>query len=226
MELTATVTGLDQLTAYLAQARGQLPFAQSLALNRVANTIQRAIRQSLASHFTLRQSQFMERTIYRRPGIWPNGDNAHKTSLTAAVRINPARDFLAKFEEGGTKQRQGGGQLLLPSLRLGNPMLIIKRSDPLHQSKLPGALMRSGKVRTKGVKGTTGVFLRQTADGRRFIVQRTGPQPTDTRLLYTFRTAVAIAPRLGFLDRAGATFEGAWAEEYSAALDRALATAR
>lgn len=225
MELTATVTGLDQVTAYLAEARGQLPFAQSLALNRLANTIQREIQQTLPGHFTLRQAQFMERTIYRRPGIWPAGDNAHKTSLTAAVRINPARDFLAKFEEGGTKQRQGGGALLLPTLRLSSPMLIIRRTDPLHQSKLPGALMRSGRVRTKGVKGTTGVFIRDRG-GRKYIVQRTGPGPQDTRLLYTFRPSVPIAPRLGFIATAAATFERAWAEEYHTALDKALATAR
>src|SRR3990167_4624298 len=107
-EVVATLTGTRELELELREWRDQAPFALSLGLNSTANAIQQGIRASLHQRFRLRQPQFIERTIYRKPGTWPVGDNAAKRSLGAAVRINPARDFLSKFEEGGAKTAQGG----------------------------------------------------------------------------------------------------------------------
>jgi hypothetical protein len=220
-DIIGTVEGSEEMKRMLREAGKQLPFTLSLAANRTINAAQEAIRNSLPLKFHLRRWDFVTRTIYRRPGIWPTGDNASKAEPTAAVRVHPDRDFLAKFEEGGTKTSRRAGNLLLPTLRLDNPNLIIRRSDPLHISKLPGSLDKSGKLRTKS---RLGVFLLQKPGGAKFILQRL--THGVVRVLYTFRRAVSIPKKLGFYETGVKAIDATWEKNLGEALDKALKTAR
>ena len=219
-DMIGRVEGAEEVRTALKSAGAQLPFTLSLALNRTANDVQAAIRQTLPSKFHLRRPDFITRTIYRKPGIWPTGDNSSKTELTAAVRVHEQRNFLAKFEEGGEKKGEGGS-LVLPTPRINEPNLIIRRSDPLHISKLPGSLTKSGKLRTKS---KVGVFIVQKPGGAKTIMQRISN--TAIRVLYTFRRAVRIPKKLGFHETGLKAVNATWSRNLGEALDRALRTAR
>lgn len=239
-DIIARVEGAEDVRRYLARAADQMPFVQSLSLNRMANEIQLAIQDGLPSRFTLRRPEFIRRTIYRRPGAWPQGDNSTKQELTAAVRIHPDRNLLAKFEEGGVKTA-AGGMLALPTLRLGAPGMIITRSSPYHLRSLPQDLF-GGKASTiadikfvsknrKSAKAYTSLIKRREKSGKRvfgtikngvpMILERVGEK---LRVLWTFRKQVTIEQRLGFFDTAQKRLDLGWDRTLLAAMDKALET--
>jgi len=84
-----TITGDTAVKQYLREIGRQAPFALSTALNATANSVQKAVKQSLRDRFTLRQRTFVENTIYRDKST----DFASKTKFQAVVRVNPDRDF-------------------------------------------------------------------------------------------------------------------------------------
>lgn len=220
-EITLTYDARDAIAAF-ADLERQMPYVASVALNSTANDAQKAIRANLPGKFTLRRREFMERTIYRRSGVWPQGDNASKAQLTAAVRIHPQRDQLAKFEEGGQKQPTSGSTVAIPIPRLNNPNMIIRRSDPMHLSKLPGSLTKSGRTRTKSKLGLP-VFAVTDRQGRKMILMNVG---STVRTLYVFQRSVPIPATLGFRETAVKVIGQRWTPNVLAALDKAIKTSR
>lgn len=215
-ELLAEIHGTKELALTLREWADQAPFGLSVGLNTTANAIQSGIRAGLAQRFRLRQPQFIERTIYRRPGVWPAGDNATKRSLAAAVRVHPDRDFLAKFEEGGSKTARSGS-VAVPILRVSEPGRIIKRSDPYHLSKLPGGARAPQRTKRHNA------FVVQSA-GKKVILERMGD--SRVRVLWAFRSSVPIPQKLGFIDTAARVFNQTWLQNVQAGMDRAIKTRR
>lgn len=102
----------EAIKADLDQLGRKAKFASAAGLNILANHAQEAIRDRVrGGKFTLRRPSFILNTIKRERGQ----DFARGSKLEAAVRIDPSRDFLAKFVEGGVKRPlNGGGSLLVP----------------------------------------------------------------------------------------------------------------
>jgi hypothetical protein len=223
--------GGTPIAAMISGLASQIPFASSVALNLTANSAQSAVRGSLPGEFTLRRRSFVEQTIYRKPGQ----DFATKANLVAAVRVNPERDFLAKFQDGGQKTSIAGKSLAVPILRLETPSIIIQRGDPMNVKMLMAAIqvsggrvLRVGRVSKKNgtitvKRDPNKVFLVKSAKGT-FIVQRTGPG--STKVLYEFQRAVPIKPQLHFEEIAYAAAIAAWDANWDAALLRAIETMR
>jgi len=227
MNIAITLKGVDELKAELARVKGQLPFTTSLALNRVANKMQGAVKANLASHFTLRRRPFIEGTVYRRKGTWPSGDNSSKASLTAALRINPERDVLVKYEEGGTKVSQSGHRLAIPLIRmLGNRNLVIGRSSRYSLKDMPtlaGASATSIKRAKRGPQTT--FYATQTRKAGSTIIWESKGARTPPKPIWLLRPGgVPIAPRLSFHDTVQRTFDAVWVAEFARALDQALRT--
>jgi len=163
---------------FLAAMPGKAHFGASIGLNRTANEIQDAIRATLPGHFTLRRADFVKKTIYRKPGE----DFASKHKLTAGVRIHEDRDFLAKFEEGGTKTPRAGRFLAIPQGGVRR-----NKRDIITKSQGVRSLLAKGKA-----------FIKQGA-----VFQLTGRGKARHPILaYLFRRSVKIPASLHFEDTA------------------------
>jgi len=190
------------VTKALGELQKQARFATSKALNDTANDAQRAIQDSLAQKFTLRRPDFIKRTIKRER---PN-DFATKDNLVATVRVDPKRDILAKFEDGGEKVPTKGKALAIPTLSVRRT-----KADVIQKSQRPRALLSSGKA-----------FVRGAA-----IVQKARRVAGGLgRILYIFKARVRIDNRLHFVDTATQSVEATWAARAIAAVDRAINTIR
>lgn len=223
IDLHVEISGVDDLLGGLSGIKKQIPYATSLAINNTLNDIQSAVRSHVHQAFIVRRAQFIDRSIYIGPQ-----DRARKDRLTGTVRINPARDVLAKFEDDTQKVPTRARSLAVPVFRQGAPGIIISRSDPLNVKKLMAAMarrggrMRRGKY-TPAQLGKQSIFLVRGRDGRSFIVERTA---SATRVLYAFVPSVPIEPDLNFAEIGMATALDRWDTNASAAIEHALATAR
>ena len=175
IEMTVDKQSLEAALAAIGNVGPSARFAASIGINRTLNEAQDAIRAGLGGRFTLRREAFIKSTIYRKPGE----DFASKTTLSGGVRVNPARDVLAKFEEGGTKRPQSGKALAIPINVKRNASDIVTRANSVR------AILASGKA-----------FIK---NGR--VWQRIGRGKRATlRLAYVFKPSVSIAPRLEFVE--------------------------
>lgn len=227
MELTVKVDGLDQVTSGMSVLEQQLPYAISRGINATLDSAQSAIRTHLHDGtFLLRRADFIDRTVYIG-----RDDRARKDSLVGTVRINPERDFLAKFEDGGTKSPSQASSIAVPVFKKQSPSLIISRGDPLFIRKLMASLDKSGasQGRVGKRKGAPKrlipqkVYLVKSAKGT-FLIERIGPN--YTRVLYAFERSVPIKADLHFDEIAMRTALATWDENMSRALEDAIATAR
>jgi hypothetical protein len=214
------------IAAQLSGLAGQLPFAASVALNNLADDAQMAIRQTLPQHFTLRRPDFIDRTIYIA-----NADRAKKDHLAVTLRVDPRRNFLAKFETGGEKTGQGGKMLAVPIIRASDKTLLITRGNPLALKKIMADIdQKKGRFRTPRRKGdpkpllrqSQSVYLVKSAKGT-FVIQRTG---ATTRVLYAFERQVPIQPELHFVDTARVAVIANADRRFEEAVAYAIATMR
>jgi hypothetical protein len=227
-ELEVIADNQSGLAGMISGLTQQLPFAYSVALNNTVNDAQAAVRAKLRGEFILRRPDFISRTIYIGPA-----DRARKDRLSATVRINPERNFLAKFEEGEDKQARAGKSLAIPIMREQSPMLIIRKGDPLSLARLFQSIeKRKGRVfkgrRKKGESAPINfgrVWITHNSKGT-FILERLRPGRGGNRVLYWFRQSVPIDERLHFVSTARDAALASWDNNFSAALDRAIATMR
>lgn len=173
--ITIDPASLKVVERAIANFGDRARFAASVGLNRTANEVQDGIRAGLPSHFTLRREAFVKNTIYRKPGE----DFASKTKLTAGVRINEERNFLAKFEAGGLKEPTGGRRFLaIPVDVKRNKADIVTKANSIR------ALLASGKA-----------FLK---NGRVWL--KTGRGGKQLKLAYVLKPSVKIDPDLRFVE--------------------------
>ena len=179
----------------------QGPFALSRTLNALANKTQQTVQNQLGERFTLRRPDFVKRTIYRKPGQ----DFATKSKLEAAVRVHPDRNFLAKFEDGGTKTSTSGSRLAVPIEVRRN------KNEVITKANRPKALLNKPKVFKKG----------------KLILQQVGrAKAAVTRVLYVLTRSVTIAPKLHMADTAKRVTEQDFARIAEAEIEHALRSAR
>lgn len=180
---------------------GQMRFAMSKALNDTANDAQKAIQDGLGQRFTLRRPEFIKRTIKRE-----RQDFATKEKLEAVVRIDPARDVLAKHEAGGTKTPTKGRAIALPTEHVRRT-----KAQIIGKAQRPKALLASGKAFTKA-----GQLMARVGRGAKALL----------RVAYVFKPSVQIKPSLGFIDTGNKAVDRHWAQRAQAAIDRVIATLR
>lgn len=210
INITADTSEAVQL---LQTADRQLPFAISKALNETANEVQKAQRLEVQQHFTLRHPTFILNTIK----IFPQ-ERATKDRLTVVIRIDPDRDFLAKFEAGGEKRPLVGQFLAVPAA-------IASKHDIIPSSLRPKALQiqphttSAGKIQLKGLQGT------YIIESGRFsgLFQRKGGV---SRLLYAFKKEVPLPASLHFEDTANDVAKDVWEQNFAEAFNFAMETAK
>lgn len=196
----------SEALTYLQQVSQQAPFAISLALNKVGPHAQENIRNHARRTFTLRRETFVLNTIKIN-----REDRATKTRQSTIVRIDPERNFLAKFEDAGQKTARDGGSVAVPTehVRRG-------KTDIIAKAQRPRALLDSKAAMGGRIVKTDKVIVVFKGRGRMAI----------TKILYVLRRVVPIRPRLRFQVMAIEAVQRTWRDEMTAAFIKAEQTAR
>ena len=194
----------------------QLPFARSLAINRLGEAFQKAERERIAQSFTLRRPDF----IFRE-GVKRLGPAATKASPTVTFGVSDRADFLRKFEPGETKRptKGAGHSIAVPQQVRRN------KRDLITAANRPRSLVQTGKAR----KGAGRVFVLKEKRGRigPGVFQTTGRKGKGAvKFLYGLEPQVRTPELLGFLDTAKRVANEQWPRIFLAAFDDALRTAR
>lgn len=244
-EINFTVTGTESLARTLASLKGQLPYAQMVALNRTAEDALTAVRRQVSSAFTVRVPQFI-----LPPQLLPREWKATKEKRTARVGLGEGgskklgerrRAILEPFEEGKPKGFSAAGPVAIPTslLRPSRSQLV----DPkLYPKNLVGKFSTKGEsmglhrkariaTRTNTAKGTVKgqqvgrYFVLDAGAGRGWgLYERIGPR--EIRPLWMFRAQVKRPPRLQFDRTASEAFASRWKANFDGAIDLALRTAK
>jgi hypothetical protein len=211
--------------AALGAAQKQLPFALSVGLNDLARQVQGANNAAM-------QGIFAHPRPFTANSTWIT--RATKSNLVATAFIRPeVAKYLEPYEVGGVHVLPGKGRTLLnpkgvpldpfEQLRKNTLNRLIGRQDVFIGSvtfrksgqtvagvwqRPPKGEQRSGRRGTKGKLGTNGGV-------------RTG-----LKLLIRFGDALTVTKRLGFHQRAAALILANASNVFSAAVAKALATAR
>jgi hypothetical protein len=200
-----TVDASEALT-YLQRVSQQAPFAISLALNKVGAHAQENIRNHARRTFTLRRETFVLNTIKIN-----REDRATKTRQSTIVRIDPERNFLAKFEDAGQKTARDGGNVAVPT-----EFVRRSKNDIIPKAQRPRSLLDSKAALGGRVVKTDKVIVQFSGRGRSAV----------TKVLYVLRRVVPIRPRLRFAVMAIEAVNRTWRDEMSAAFVQAEQTAR
>lgn len=195
------------ITESLAGLSGQMRFAMSKALNTTATDAQRAIQDSLTAHFTLRRPDFIKRTIKRN-----KDDFATKENLVASVRVDPDRDFLAKFEENSEKVPTHGRKVI------AIPTEAVRRTKAsiIASQDRPARIMATRNTEAGRAFIIGNAMYRVLGRGKRAVLQR----------VYTLKPRVGIRQRLGFVETANAAVSRTWEQNVSDAIAHVLSTLR
>jgi hypothetical protein len=219
ISLDVDTSGLDAAQRMLAAMADQLPFATSLALNRTARDVQLAYRgQTTVS--------FISPVAFTR-NAWRYTQST-KTSLEATVGAAPGRSYLATQSTGGERRwkayegfiRSLTSQPPLPDRQLVPTQTAINAAGNPRKSLF--AQIQRGLSTTD-----RGGFLVGTPRG-------TGRPPgvyrrSRERLIPFFIVpddAPSYSPRFPLAQLGQATVSRAFSPHLSAAIDRAIATAR
>ena len=207
MDLKITVTGQDAVKAAMREIGAKAPRALTLTLNKLADLGQQAVRDGLDKRFTIRRSEFVKNTIYRK-----GADFATNARPQARFGVNPERDQLARFEVSGVKTPRSGGSLAipLPAVKPTAMTVVPKRMRP-------AALRTNPQVRK--VVTANGVFLVKDVQGQ-------GKGRRDgwrTDFLYKLVPNVREKARLGFYETAEKTVNDSFVRVATAGIDAALA---
>lgn len=206
MNAEIDILGKDEAKAMFDEIGRQAPFAQAKTLTALAKRTHEVKRAALDDLFTLRKPTFVKSTIRRTVAL--------KTRLEASVYVDPEKDFLAKFEEGGPKKPKGENLTVpLPDVtRTAKSGIIVKNMRPKALLENP----RAKKIRTPN-----GVFivLEKNANKKQGLGRR-------TEFLYELRPEVMLRPTLGLEKTANAITEAEFEAIANREIENALATAR
>lgn len=212
--ITLDVSGAIKTMTALQQQ--QLPFARSLAVNKLGEAFQQAERARLGQIFTLRRKSFVE-----LQGVKRLGGIATKASPTVTYGIDPKASFLEKFEDQRVKR---------PTLGAGHSLAVPvqarrSRADIITTANRPKALIAKGKTR----KGAGRVFVLTAKRGPLGpgVFQTTGRKGRGAvKLLFAFESQVRIDPTLSFVETAKKIADERWPSIFDDAMAQALRTAR
>lgn len=205
---TVKVRNEQAARSLLTDIRNRAPFAVATACNAIANGVQSEVRKSLSANFTLRRKLFIEQSIYRNRAT----DFAKKGQrlIQAIVRVNPERDYLAKFEDGEQKKPVNGLHVAIPLPKVRPSFgMIVKDRD-----RLP-ALRGIPSVRKITTQAGTFIVRDVKGRGKAFRGARTD-------FLYKLQRSVPIRPRLGMVKTFENVVDDKAVPEMLAAMDKAL----
>jgi hypothetical protein len=225
--ITIDVNTSEALGWFDRVSHDQLPFAMSKALNATATDFQVAERAHLRSIFSLKREQWADRSIKVT-------HFAKKTELWAKIEVAPPggdakSDILGKFEDETIKTPHNGHRALvipLDAKRTGAGVV----SESIKPKNL-----NFRRISTSGAatiyRGDKKTFMVQTADGRGFILQRTGPGIhgdlfAGSSVLFVLRPSAPIKPDLHFESTGQQVVDEMFFRRFDEAWEIALATAR
>lgn len=232
--LTISVDATPALN-YVANTVRQLPFATATALNQTAKDAQVAIQQSIASQFVLRQPRWILQGVKIEQFV-----KKSSAQFAITIRLDPSRQLLAKFETGGSKEATDPARpVAIPSSAI-RPAFSLQAPRGLYPSALgltpyhqiaSGFKTRALHTTARGLvvlRGKQRTFVLDASEGVRVpgVYQRVGPGRHDIRLIWTYRGGIPIPQREFFFGPGERAIKERWSVNFSAAWDRALATAR
>lgn len=194
---------LDRLTRFLANSRGQMPYATSRALNSLAFDVRDKVRGSMPENFTIRRRWVVNQLQVKQ--------RADKRNLEAVVGTSDAAKFLAKHEEGGTRTALGRYVAI--------PTRAVKRTktDQIRKSDRPASLgAKASVVDYNGNKWLALNKSRKWAQG----------SASKTRLLYLLKPRTQIDERLQLHEQGQFVITQRGTQALKDAVDAALKTAR
>lgn len=145
----------------------QLPYATSVALNRVGNMGQMAERTHIKGAFRLRREGFIMRGIKIS-----KADRATKSTWRIVIRVDAPQDFLNRAEAGDPHLPHKNKYLWMPNSAVFADK-IVSRSNPLHPMNIHFNARKQaakGVFMVKNAKGTN-VVLQRVAKGARGVAQ-------------------------------------------------------
>lgn len=162
-EIESAIKSIDHIR------KDQLPYATSLAVNETVKAAQNAVRAHVAGQFTLRRAQFILNTVKIE-----KFDFATKRNPTAfRLKIDEKREYLAKFEEGGTRQAKD------PAFPIAIPSSNLRPTF----AELPPRSMYPRALRLVPSRGTVGVYylFGKTSKGKRRTKRVFGTLPAQQK---------------------------------------------
>jgi len=209
--LTVTTAGFEAALARVKNAPKQIRFALTKTINEAATSAQSGtVGTLLPSKFTLRA----------KGQPWQKPGGAMGFNIRPFAKANQAEPFavmgsranwLARQEEGGTKQSTNGKALALPIAGTARPTptaIIARRNKPAR------------------LMARKGFFVLKTKRGGHAIFQRTGRKGKKTnRVWFAFGRSAHIKPVLGFGPFASSIANRVVAQAFTKHLRAALATA-
>lgn len=198
----------------------QMPFAVATAINRTALDFQKAEREGLQERFTIRRSWVLQGVKINR------GDFATKTNLEARIHVDPARDFLVKFEEGETKRPISGSRLAVPDEARRTKKGVVSKTQRPRALKF----VKHGEgVKAVVYRGQKRTFMILRPGGQGEIYQRYGRRGRgggSARRLFIFTPEAETPETLEFEATAERVVQDRFEMNFSEAFDRAVRTAR
>ena len=195
--------------------RDQVPFATSVAINNTAKGIQTVQREGMKRRFTIRRAYVLQ-------GVKINKFST-KRDLEAVIEIDPTREFLFKFEEGGTVRPRGTRFAVPDEVRRTKTGVVSRVLRPRSLE-----FKRSGSgPRGEVFRGKKRTFMIRRPDGTGAIFQRFGRRrSTRVRMLFSFTPKAKIEPMLEFEVTAQTVFDATFASNFERSFARAQASAR
>ena len=201
----------------LSRVQDQIDYAAFIAVDDVVKLAQEAERTNVQAAFKVRRSDYIRGSI--KILQFPK-----KGSPVAIIGIDPTRNVLAKFEDGGQKTPRSSGIV-------GGLSVPMSGARPSPYDVVPPALKASSILNDQGFKVTSG--------GKQFVLLRTGPSQTkgsraagqrprdpNVKVMYVVKAGVPIPPALRFVETIRSVVESRWVEIANAAIRKAIATAR
>lgn len=201
--ISVDTRGLDRMTRFLANSRGQMPFATSRALNSLAFDVRDKVRGSMPQNFTIRRQWVVNQMQVKK--------KASKADLEAIVGTSESGKFLAKHEEGGTRTALGR--------YIAIPTRAVKRTktDQIRKSDRPASLgSKASVIDYNGNKWLALNKSRKWAQG----------SASKTRLLYLLKPRTQIDERLQLHEQGQSVVKMNGSRALQQAVDYALRTAK
>lgn len=180
----------------------QVPFALSLALNRVGKIAKAEETAGIFERFTVRRPKRLQTAVRMKA--------SKKSDPQVTLSIRDA--FLVQHEEGGIRRPGDVYHSMVQPVRAEE-----KRIGVVHGKWTPAALLRSNRqafVARMPRSGKVGVFV------------RSGPPRLPIELVFSLEKQVKIPRLLKFGSTVNAVANREWEAQFGQALAEALASAR
>lgn len=194
------------------KARRQIPFATSLALNRVGQDAVDFVRDAMGETFTLRND-------WEQKGI--TFEASSKRDLN--ILVGSAHDYMSKQWLGGEERARSGEFIGVPLVgsNRGRP----RETSRTHPSRWPGAQLRKNdRVFITEVGGQPVLAKRKKGTKRGTYKRRV--KKRSFKIMYVFQRSVETEARWDLGDQIRSVVTQKWAKRAAEAFDQALRTAR